>query len=69
MNLLSKCTEKEIDLIKQAGVGVEDKDYTEEELNHFGIQIEEYIMNHSSKNDETSKLQNEFDRVFGMIYK
>ena len=32
MNLLNVCTKKEIELIKQAGVVIEDKDYNNEEL-------------------------------------
>lgn len=32
MNLLNKCTDKEIELIKQAGVVIEDKNYTIDSL-------------------------------------
>ena len=32
MNLLNKCTTKEINLLKKVGVHVENKEYTEEEL-------------------------------------
>ncbi len=32
MNLLNKCTTKEINLLEKAGVHVENKEYTEEEL-------------------------------------
>ena len=60
MNLLNKCTDNEINLIKQAGVIIENKDYTEDELKQFGNQMEEYIMSHSSKNNDIDKLQNNF---------
>ena len=36
MNLLNECTKKEIDLIKKAGVNIEDKDYKVEELKRCG---------------------------------
>lgn len=68
MNLLSKCTDNEINLIKQAGVIIENKDYTEDELKQFGNQMEEYIMSHSSKNNDIDKLQNNFSRIFRIIY-
>lgn len=68
MNLLSKCTDNEINLIKQAGVIIENKDYTEDELKKFGNQMEEYIMSHSSKNNDIDKLQNDFSRIFRIIY-
>ncbi len=68
MNLLDKCTDKEMNLIKQAGIVIEDKDYTEDELKYFGNQIGDYIMSHSSKNNDISKLRNDFSRIFRMIY-
>ncbi len=68
MNLLNKCTDNEINLIKQAGVIIENKDYTEDELKQFGNQMEEYIMSHSSKNNDIDKLQNNFSRIFRIIY-
>lgn len=68
MNLLNKCTNNEINLIKQAGVIIENKDYTEDELKQFGNQMEEYIMSHSSKNNDIDKLQNNFSRIFRIIY-
>ena len=68
MNLLNKCTDNEINLIKQAGVIIENKDYTEDEVKQFGNQMEEYIMSHSSKNNDIDKLQNNFSRIFRIIY-
>lgn len=68
MNILSKCTDNEINLIKQAGVIIENKDYTEDELKKFSNQMEEYIMSHSSKNNDIDKLQNDFSRIFRIIY-
>lgn len=69
MNILSKCTDNEINLIKQAGVIIENKDYTEDELKKFSNQMEEYIMSHSSKNNDIDKLQNDFSRIFRIIYR
>lgn len=43
MNLLKECNNKEIELIKQAGVIIEDKDYTNEELERCESQIVDFI--------------------------
>lgn len=67
MNLLNECTNKEIELIRQAGVVVEDKDYTNEELERYETQIVDYIMSHSSKNKEIDKLHNQYSSIFRTI--
>lgn len=64
MNLISKCTNKEVELLKKAGVDVTEKDYTNEELKSVEREITEYIMNHSSKNGDIGKLQNEYQSIF-----
>lgn len=64
MNLLNECTDKEIELIRQAGVVIEDKDYTNEELERCESQIVDFIMNHSSKNKEIDKLHNQYSSIF-----
>ena len=40
MNLLNKCTDKEVKLMKNAGVYLEDKDYSSEELKRRIDEIE-----------------------------
>lgn len=69
MNLLNECTKNEIDLINQAGVKIENKDYSSEELKRIERNITEYIMNHSSKNGDIARLQSDYDRVFRLIQK
>ena len=64
MNLLNECTKNEIELIEKAGVKIEDKDYTSEELKKCETEITEYIMSHSSKNGDISKLSNEYSNIF-----
>lgn len=64
MNLISRCTNKEVELLKKAGVDVKEKDYTTEELKSVEREITEYIMNHSSKNGDIGKLQNEYQSIF-----
>jgi len=64
MNLLNKCTEKEVKLMKNAGVYLEDKDYSNEELKRIEHNITEFIMNHSSKDGSIGKLQNEYESIY-----
>lgn len=67
MNLLNKCTKKEIELMRQAGIIVEDRDYTNEELKKCESQIVDFIMSHSSKNKEIDNLHNQYSSIFRTI--
>lgn len=58
MNLVEKCSNDEIKLIEQAGIVIENKDYSKEDLKQCETKIIDYIMNQSSKNDNISKLRN-----------
>ena len=64
MNLLNECTKNEINLIETAGIKVENKDYTADELKKCVREITEYIMSQSSKNGDISKLSNEYRSIF-----
>lgn len=65
MNLLNKCTKKEIELLEQAGINLVDKDYTKEELKRCENEIVEHIMSKSLK--EVDKLQNQYSSIFRII--
>ena len=67
MNLLNKCSQKDIELIEQAGVVLEDKDYNSEQLERCEQEIIDYIMNHSSKNNEIDKLRDKYSGIFRII--
>ena len=64
MNLLNKCTDKEVKLMKNAGVYLEDKDYSNEDLKRIEHNITDFIMNHSSKDGSIGKLQSEYDSIY-----
>ena len=49
MNFINKCTSNEIELIKKAGIELEDKDYSKEELKKCQLQIVEYIYHIAQK--------------------
>lgn len=67
MNLLNECNKSEIELIEKAGITIENKDYSKEELKRCQLQIEEYIISHSSKNGDVDKLSNQYSSIFKII--
>lgn len=67
MNLFEKCTTKEIDLLKDAGIMIENREYKKEELSRYESEIATFIMNHSSKNGDIDKLQNQYRGILGKI--
>ena len=59
---------KEIELLKNAGIEiVKDKEYTTEEKEHIFMQVSKYIMSHSSKNGDISKLQNDYSSILNKL--
>lgn len=59
---------KELDLLKRAGVNIEDKqEFTNEDKNYIFRQVSEFIMSHSSKNGDIGRLQNEYASIFKTI--
>lgn len=64
MNLLNICTKNEIKLIENAGIRIENKEYTTDELKRVERNITEFIMNHSTKNGRITELQNEYQSVY-----
>ena len=63
MNLVKVFTENKLKLIEEAGVIIEDKEYSQEELRNCEMQIEEYIMSKSSKNGDVSKYGMEYSDI------
>ena len=51
MNLLEVCTKKEIELIKNAGIEVENKNYNVDKLKLFESKIENYIVKEKTKDE------------------
>ena len=67
MNLLKECNENEIKLLQDIGIVLEDKEYSNEELRRYEISIEEFIMSHSSKNDDIRRVSNQYNSVLNKI--
>ncbi|MCI8587026.1 MAG: hypothetical protein HFJ49_00240 [Clostridia bacterium] len=56
-----KYSENDLQLFNEAGINVEDRNYTKEEVEHFKIKVTEYIMSQSSKDINT--LSTKFSKI------
>ena len=63
MNLKKEFKNEEIELLQVAGINVEDREYSKEELRKCEMNIEEFIMSHSSKNGDISKLSSQYHNI------
>lgn len=58
----------EIELLKKAGVDIENKqEYTNEDKKYIFSQVTDFIMSHSSKNGDIGRLQNEYESIFRAV--
>ena len=65
MDLFSK---KEQELLRKAGVKIEDKqEFTNDDKKYIFRQVSEFIMSHSSKNGDIGRLQNEYESIFRVV--
>lgn len=67
MNLKKEFKREEIELLQVAGINVEDREYSKEELRKCEMNIEEFIMSHSSKNGDISKLSNQYNSILNTL--
>ena len=67
MNLKKEFKKEEIELLQVAGVNVEDREYSKEALRKCEMDIEEFIMSHSSKNGDISKLSNQYYGILNTL--
>lgn len=58
MNLYEVMNDKEIKLLKNAGIKVEDKDYLQDDFKIIEHQVIDFIMSASTKNGEIDRLRN-----------
>ena len=69
MNLMKQFSKEEIKLLSNAGINVEDRDYNKEELKKCELEIEEFIMSHSTKNGDIAKLSNQYSSILNTLVK
>ena len=63
MNLLNKCTDKEVKLMKNAGVYLEDKDYSNEDLTATLICTLSNLGSASTKQEEFNKVKDDINNA------
>ena len=69
MNLMKQFSKEEIKLLSNAGINVEDIDYNKEELKKCELEIEEFIMSHSTKNGDIAQLSNQYSSILNTLVK
>ncbi len=67
MNLYEVMNDKEIKLLKNAGIKVEDKDYLQDDFKIIEHQVIDFIMSASTKNGEIDRLRNQYEGIFKIL--
>jgi hypothetical protein len=67
MNLQEVCTQNEIQLLNEAGIKIENKDYTNDDLKKYQSQIVDFIMSQSLKNGAIDKTSNKYNNILKII--
>ncbi len=68
MNLYEVMNDKELELLSNAGIKIEEnKDYLKEDFKIMEQQIVDYIMSASSKNGDIDKRRNQYESIFKII--
>ena len=67
MNLLSTLNLKQTELLSKAGILIQDKDYSKEEISNFFNETIEYVMNGSLKNNDISKSLKEYNDIINIL--
>lgn len=69
MNLYEVMNDKEKELLRKAGIQIENKEYLQEDFNRMEQQLVEYIMSASSKNGEIDKRRTQYESICRVIDK
>lgn len=69
VKLLEKFTNQELNLLKDIGIYIEDREYEKNEIIEYEMNIENYIMGHSSKNGDIARLTNQYNSILNTIIK
>ncbi|MBO5005653.1 MAG: hypothetical protein J6D03_10640 [Clostridia bacterium] len=69
MNLKNVLNEEEVKALEDIGLTVENKEYKKDELRQFEVSIEDFIMSHSSKNGDISRLINQYSDILYTLIK
>lgn len=64
---MKKFTNEEKELLKNVGIKIEDREYSNQELKKYELSVEKFIMSHSSKNGDINKLNNQYESIFYIL--
>lgn len=68
MNLMKDISSKDKKLLANAGIYIEDRDYTKDELRRYVSNIEDFIMSHSTKNGDITRLNSEYRETLNKLF-
>jgi len=67
MNLYNDFSKKDKELLKNIGREIEDREYSQEEVRKLLINIEEEIVNCSTKNNDINYMNNKYSNILKVL--
>lgn len=67
MNLLSTLNLEQTELLSKAGILIQNKDYSKEEISNFFNETIEYVMSRSLKNSDISNSLKEYNDIISIL--
>lgn len=67
MNLLNTFNAEQTKLLSQAGILIQNKDYSKNEISNFFNETIEYVMNGSLKNNDISNSLKEYNDIISIL--
>lgn len=68
MNLVEKYNENELKLLENAiGIGIENRDYSDQEIDVYKNKIADYIMSQSSKNVAIDTMMRKYNKIISTL--
>lgn len=69
MNLYKELNDNEQNMLKDIGINVENRNYSVEELRKYEVDVEDFIMSHSSKNGDIDKVKQQYNSILNILVK
>ena len=67
MNLKNELSLKNQNLLKELGINIENRDYSQEEIKYFENEVFTHIMSKSSKNNEISNELSKYNELANIL--
>ena len=69
MNLYKELNDNEQNMLKDIGINIENRNYSVEELRKYEVDVEDFIMSHSSKNGDIDKVKQQYNSILNILVK